>query len=221
VPRRGIGLSLLLVGIVALVVGLSAGCGALFSFNGRHPLAVAPLTVGTTMRGTFAAKPGRRYSVAVHVVFERPSTGLVDVEARFPLVATIDQSPGAAARRVTGWLDPHEAPTVLYGRGAREAERRPTGMAPAELVAERLVGPYEVTAARDVGYAVELGADQVGRARVSEARVVVYDDALPRSIARGLALAAAGVLALASGALLLAGARRRARHGGTRGRPIV
>jgi hypothetical protein len=223
--RRRLALILCVIGVVAVVVGSAAGCGSLFSFNGRHPIAVYPLTPGTPLRSTFPAKKGTRYTLAVHVVFERDglpeANGLVQVEARFPLVARIEDTSGAAVARIDGWLDPSEPPTVLYGHVSAATQRRPMGAAPAELVAERLLGPYAVPEARDVAYAVDLGPDRVGKARIEEARVALYDDALPRSIMIAFLGASAGVVAFLTGAIALLFAGFRARRGGTRRRQIV
>jgi hypothetical protein len=223
--RRRIGLLLMVLGIVAMVVGTASGCGSLFSFNGRHPVAVVPLTPGTPLRSTFNAQQGKRYTLAVHVVFDREglpeANGQLLVEAKFPLVATIEDTSGVAVARAIGWVDPSEPPTVLYGHGAAARQRRPMGMPPAELVAERLLGPVTVAVARPVTYSVDLGADRIGRARVLEARVALYDDAIPRSITFAFLGAFAGLVAFLIGATTLLVGVFRARRGGARSRPIV
>lgn len=223
--RRSVAFLLVALGLVALVVGVTSGCGTLFSFNGRHPIAVQPFVAGTPLRHTFPGKAGRRYTVAVHVVFDRESAaesdGQLVVAARLPLVASIEDGAGLPAARVVGWIDTSEPPTVLYGHVASARQRRPMGAGPEELVAERLVGPYMAVNDRDVAYVVELGADQLGKARITETRVVVYDDALPPSITVAFAVAGAGALALITGCLLLFLGLFRARRGGTRRRQIV
>jgi len=223
--RRSLAFFLVAVGLVALVVGVTSGCGTLFSFNGRHPIAVQPLVAGTPLRHTFPGKAGRRYTVAVHVVFDRESVpetnGQLLVDARLPLVASIEDAAGLPAARVVGWLDTNEPPTVLYGHVASASQRRPMGAGPEELVAERLVGPYMPAQDREVAYVVELGADQVGKAAVQETRVVVYDDRLPPSITVAFVVAGAGALALIAGSMLLFLGLFRARRGGTRRRQIV
>ena len=223
--RRRLALFLCVFGIVASVVGIASGCGSLFSFNGRHPVAVVPITPGTPLHATFPAKEGKRYTLAVHVVFEREglleASGQVLVDARLPLVATIEDTSGVAVVKVTGWLDPHEPPTVLYGHGAAATQRRPMGVPPAELVAERLVGPYTVPVARDVAYTVDLGEDRVRTARIKEARVALYDDALPRAIMFAFGGASAGVVAFLIGVIMLFSGVFRARRGGTPRRQIV
>ena len=223
--RRSFAFFLVAVGLVALVVGIASGCGTLFSYNGRHPIAVEPFAVGTPLRHTFPGKAGRRYTVAVHVVFDRDavpeSNGQLVVEARFPLVASIEDAAGLPAAKVVGWLDASEPPTVLYGHVASASQRRPMGAGPEELVAERLVGPYAPAQDRDVTYVVELGADVVAKAPIRETRVVVYDDKLPTSITVAFAAAAAGALALSTGTILLFLGLFTARRGGTRRRQIV
>lgn len=223
--RRSIAFLLVAIGLVALVVGIASGCGTLFSYNGKHPIAVQSFTAGTPLRHTFPGKAGRRYTIAVHVVFERDaapeSNGQLVVEARFPLVASIEDGAGLPAAKVVGWLDPSEPPTVLYGHVATASQRRPMGAGPEELVAERLVGPYMPARDRDVTYVVDLGADVIAKAPVLETRVVVYDDKLPTSISLAFAAAGAGALALITGTILLFLGLFTARRGGTRRRQIV
>jgi len=222
---RRFALLLVVLGLVAVVVGTAAGCGTFFSFNGRHPVAVQPLVPGTPVRQTFRAKADRHYTLAVHVVFDREglaeSNGQVVVEARLPIVASLEDTSGVAVAKVVGWLDPNEPPTVLYGHAASANQRRPAGMPVAELVAERLVGPYTAPAERDVTYVVDLGTDRLGKARVTEARCVIYDDALPTSIRVAFGAALAGVVALVSGVIMLLFGVLRSRRGGARRRQIV
>ncbi len=223
--RRSLAFLLLAVGIVCLVVGITSGCGTFFSYNGRHPVAVQPLVVGTHLRHTFPAKAGRRYFVGVHVVFDReavPETGgQLVVEAKLPLVASIEDAEGQPAAKVTGWLDPSEPPTVLYGHVASASQRRPMGAGPEELVAERLVGPYLPAQDRDVTYVVDLGPDTIAKAPIRDTRVVVYDDALPPSIVVAFCVAGAGALAFVIGSAMLFLGLLRKRRGGTRRRQIV
>lgn len=217
--RRRLGFFLVIVGLVATVIGIASGCGSLFSFNGRHPIAVHALTPGTPLRQMVPAKSGKRYTLAVQVVFEREglaeSNGALVVEARFPVVASI------GASKVTGWLDPNEPPTVLYGQSANPNVRRPRGAGPAELAAERLVGPYLAPFEEDVPCLVDLGPDRLGKAQVKEARVVVYDDTLPSAVTLAFAAAAGGAMALISGTIMLLFGLLRARPGGARRRQIV
>lgn len=95
------------------------------------------------------------------------------------------------------------------------------GVAPAELVAERLLGPITVPTDRDVPYTVSLGADTARKAQITEARTVLYDDTLPLSISIAFAAAAAGAMALITGTIMLFFGLFRARRGGARRRQIV
>jgi len=218
--RRRIALFLVVLGIVAVVVGAAQGCGRLFSFNGRHPIAVEPLVPGTPLRKSFPARSDRRYTLAVQVVFEREglpeANGQLVVEARLPLVAALEDTSGVAVAKVVGWLDPSEPPAVLYGHSADKNQRRPSGAPPTELVVERLVGPFTALDDRAVMFAVDLGADRIGKVPIKEARCVIYDDVLPTSIRAAFGGAVAGVAALVSGVILLLfglvrSRRRRAR----------
>ncbi|AKV03762.1 hypothetical protein AKJ09_10425 [Labilithrix luteola] len=109
---RSLGFVLFVVGLLAGVVGTFMGCGALFSWNGRHPIAVHELEADKPLHATIDVQPGRRYTLGVHAVVDR--TGLVEehgvpvVEAKLPFVASINDSSGTQVVRVAGWLDPHE-----------------------------------------------------------------------------------------------------------------
>jgi hypothetical protein len=223
--RRRLGFILLILGLVAAVVGTAAGCGTFFSFNGKHPIAIVPITLGTPVRQTFNAQHGMRYTLSVQVVFEREglpeADGKVVVEAQLPLAASLDDSSGVAVAKAVGWFDPNEPPTVLYGMSANPNERRPAGVGPAELVAERIVGAITVPRDRVATYSVDLGPDRLGKAIVKEARAVVYDDKLPASITAAFITAAAGAISFTTGALLLFYGLFRARRGGTRRRQKI
>ena len=223
--RRRVAFFLVALGLVALVTGIASGCGTLFSYNGRHALLVEPLVPGVPMRKAFPAKAGKHYTLAVQVVFEREGLAEVEgrlvVEAKMPLVASIEDTSGVAIARAVGWLDPNEPPTVLYGHGADAHQRRPMGVAPAELVAERLVGPMTPAVDRDVSYVVDLGTDRIGKTRLKESRLVIYDDTLPRSITVAFAVAGAGALALVAGSIMLFFGLFRASHGGKRRGQVV
>lgn len=201
--RRRLGLFLVVAGLVATVIGIASGCGSLFSFNGRHPILLHGLSPGTPLRQAFPAKAGRRYTLAVQIVFEREglaeSNGALVVEAQFPLVATLEST----TVKTVGWIDPNEPPNVLYGQSANPHVRRPRGAGPVELVVERLVGPYVATADGELRYVVDLGPDRLAKAPVKEARVVIYDDTLPSSVTVAFVAAGAGVIAFISGTILL------------------
>lgn len=223
--RRRVAFFLVAVGLVALVTGVASGCGSLFSFNGRHPVAVEPLVPGTPLRKAFPAKAGKRYTLAIQVVFEREGlpevNGQLSPEAKFPLVASIEDTSGVAVAKAVGWLDPNEPPTVLMGRTSDAHQRRPMGVGPAELVAERLVGPVTPAVDRDVTYAVDLGADRIGKTSLKEARLVLYDDTLPRSIHVAFTAAGAGAVAFLVGVIMLFFGLFRSRRGGKRRGQVV
>ena len=223
--RRRLGLILFVLGLVAVVTGTASGCGSFFSFNGRHPVLAQPIVLGTPIRQTFPARHRMRYTLAVHVVFEREdlpvANGSVVVEAQLPLVATLEDNSGVAVGKAIGWLDPNEPPTVLYGADANPNQRRPAGVGPAELVAERLVGSITVPFDREVVYSVDLGPDRIGKARVKEARVVIYDDKLPTAVTVAFVAAGAGAVSLFAGTILLVFGLFRARRGGAVRRPVV
>jgi hypothetical protein len=210
---RGAGVVLLFLGLVALVVGIFSGCGTLFSWNGRHPIDVATLAEGANVR-QLVPSPGRRYTVSIQLVFDREGIetreGIAIVEARIPLVVRVKDPAGTVRAEVVGWLDPSEPPNVLYGQAAR-----PDVPHPAELMIERLVGPFTTASNAPLSVDVELGTDRIGRARVSERRLVVYDDALPPKIRNAFVAAGVGGAAFGAGALLLVVGwfrRRRSRN---------
>jgi hypothetical protein len=223
--RRRFSFFLIAIGLVALVTGIASGCGTLFSFNGRHPIAVEPIVPGVPLRKAFPAKAGKRYTLAVQVVLEREglpeANGHVMVEAKLPLVASIEDTSGVAIAKAVGWLDPNEPPTVLHGQAADAQQRRPMGAPPSELVAERLVGPYTPAFDRDVTYAIDLGTDRIGKTSLKEARLVIFDDTLPRSITVAFAVAGAGAVAVVAGSILLFFGLFRSRRGGTRRKLVV
>lgn len=223
--QRRVAFFLVAIGLVAMVTGVASGCGSLFSFNGRHPVAVEPLVPGVPLRKAFPAKAGKRYTLAVQVVFEREglpeANGQVTVEARLPLVASIEDTSGVAIAKAVGWVDPNEPPTVLMGRASEAQQRRPMGTPPAELVAERLLGPVTPAVDRDVTYAVDLGTDRIGKTSLKEARLVLYDDTLPRSIHVAFTAAGAGAVAFGVGSIMLFFGLFRSSRGGKRRGQVV
>jgi hypothetical protein len=215
---RAATLLLLFVGLVALGGGIFLGCGSLFAWNGRHPIAVAPLTIDTPSQRTFPVRADRRYTLAVTVVFEREGleekNGALLVDAKLPLKASIEGSTGQP-QKVDGWLDPNEPPTTLFGhRTDPEAQRHPRGTDPPELAAQRMVGPFRPSADGEATFAVHLGRDRIGRATIREVRAVVYDDQMPASVKLPFAAAGIGAVFTAFGTgLLVVGAARRKRGG--------
>ncbi len=208
-----------MLGLVAAVVGTASGCGALFGFSGRHPIATAPIVLGTHLHQTIATKAGRRYTLAVQVVFDRAgleqASGALVVDAQLPLVASLETA------KVSGVLAPNEPPNVLYGQSANPNVRAPRGAGPRELVAERLVGPWIATRDGDAACDVDLGRDRLGRATITETRIIVYDDRLPSSITIAFAVAGIGLITLVCGTILVLFGGRRAGRGGARRRPVV
>lgn len=206
------------LGLVMLVAGLFLGCGAFFSWTGRHVVEVRTLAPGTPSALTLRPEPGRRYTVAVDLVFERPvgPDGREDpaatIEAKMPVVAQISSADGTKLADTTGWIDPSEPPTVLIG-----AHPSPRAVQP-DVVAERIVGAFPSPAGDRVDVRVGLGEDRVGKAHLREARVVVYDDKLPPTIRRAFMAAAAGGALFAVGTLFSLGRilRRVTRRGGIR-----
>lgn len=215
------GTLLTLGGLVLLVVGLFMGCGSLFTWNGRHAIDVQPVTPGTPM--TYALRPslGRRYTIAVHVVFDRDAAepaiegAPASVSAKLPIVARVVDKRGSTVAETAGWIDPEEPPTVLYG-----THPSPRNAAQTELVAERLVGAFPATSTDPFDVRVDLGPDRTQKAKIVETRLVVYDDVTPPSIKRAFGAAVAGGVAFVVGlGIVFAGFfRGRARRGGKRRR---
>jgi hypothetical protein len=213
---RAAGLVLIFVGLIAVIVGTMSGCGTFFGWNGRHAVDAVALAEGRTTR-TLTPAPGRRYTVSVQVVFDRESVelkdGVADLHASFPLVVRVTDKHRTVRAETAGWLDPTEPPNVPYGEAVKEGEKSRT-----ELSVERLVGPFIASSHEPLSVDVELGADRIGRARVAERRLVIYDDALPPRIKTAFTLAGVGAAALLAGvALTVAGwlrGRRSPRRGG-------
>lgn len=219
---RVLGAILFFLGLLAVVVGGLNGYGTLFSWNGRHPVDVIALGEGRRVE-TFTPAPGRRYTVSVQIRFEREGLerreGITVVEAKMPLAVRVKDGAGTTRAEVVGWLDPAEPPNVLYGQSAQERRPARGGASRSEmpeLVVERLVGPFASSSAAPLAIEVDLGPDRVGRARIGERRLVIYDDALPPPIWNALLLAAGGGVLLVAGLVVLAagwfrrrGARRK------------
>jgi hypothetical protein len=213
---RVAGLALLFVGLIAVIVGGMSGCNTLFSWNGRHAVDTTSLAEGHTTR-SLTPEPGRRYTLSVKVVFDRESVelrdGVADVQAAFPLVVRVTDKQRTVRAEVTGWLDPAQPPNVLYGHAAKEG-----AMAFTELSVERLVGPFIASTSEPLTVDVDLGPDRVGRVRVLERRLVVYDDALPPQIRSAFMLAGGGAVVFVAGAALTILGWLRARRSARRKR---
>lgn len=218
-------LAFLFVGLVALAGGLFMGCGSLFAWNGRHPISVAPIAIDTPVQQTFPVRADRRYTLAVQVVFEREGLpeegGVLLVDAKLPLEASIE-GPSGAPQRVSGWLDPKEPPTTLFGhRTDPEAQRHAPGTPAPELAAQRLLGPFRPTADGEATFAARLGSDRVGTAKIREVRAVIYDDQLPSSVKLPLVGAAIGAGLTVIGLVLFTMGFLRRKRGGHRARKNV
>lgn len=203
---RILGSLLLVVGLLLLVSGSLLGCGALFSWNGKHLVETRTLESDKPFVHTLEPEPGRRYSFAVQVVFERTETAPA---AKISIVARVVDKSGAKLGETIGWIDPDEPPTVVYG--IHQAS---------ELLAERVIAAFHASSRDPVEIRVELGADRTGTTRILERRLVVYDDVTPAPIKRALWGAAAGGVLFVAGILVLFGSffRRRSRRGGIRAR---
>ncbi len=214
---RFLGVILLLVGGVAFAVGLFSGLGALFSWNGRHPVESHAIDEGMTTH-MLTPFPGRRYTISVQAVFDREGReereGVIVVEAKMPLVVRVKDSAGTKLAEVMGWLDPNEPPNVLYGQVARPSSHPP------ELVVERLVGPFTAASSAPLTVEVDVEPDRLGSGRVLSRRLVIHDDAFPGAIRNAFILAGGGGIAFAVGSILVAlgfVSRRRRRRADRRG----
>lgn len=203
---RIVGTLLTIVGLLLLVSGSLLGCGALFSWNGKHLVETRSVEADKPFVHTLAPEPGRRYSVAVQVVFERSD---VAPAAKLPIVARIVDKSGAKLGETVGWIDPDEPPTVMYG--AHQTS---------DLLAERGIGAFNASTQDPIEIHVDLGADRTGTTPILDRRLVVYDDVTPAPIKRALWGAGAGGVLFATGLGVLFASffRRRARGGGIRGR---
>jgi hypothetical protein len=206
VVLRIVGTLLTLAGLVLLVSGSLLGCGALFSWNGKHLIDSRAIEAGKPFVHSLAPVPGRRYSVAVQVVFERSE---IAPAAKLSIVARVTDKTGTKLGETVGWIDPDEPPTVMYG--VHQAS---------ELYAERGIGAFHAAARDPVDVRVDLGPDRTGTTRILETRLVVYDDVTPPPIRRALwAAAAGGVLFVTGLAVLFASFfRGRSPRGGIRRR---
>lgn len=139
----------------------------------------------------------------------------MSVSAKLPIIARIVDARGATVAETTGWIDPEEPPTVLYGT---HPSPRLAGVT--ELVAERLVGSFPASSADPFEIRIDLGPDRTKKAKIAETRIVVYDDVTPPSIKRALGAAAVGGVAVVAGlGILFVGFfRRGSRRGGKRRR---
>ena len=183
----------MMLGVVLASAGMLTGCNGTVNYNGRHVVAEYPLVIGTPLRVTFDAKAERRYTAGIQVTFA--GRGDDEIEAKLPLVAVIDDGSGNV--KTAGFLDPTAPPTTLVHRDRR---------------AERLIGPYPAPSDRKVNLSVDL-SDDPKSTEIAQVRVILYDDAKPRSLVIGFSVAALGVLTFFFGGVLVlvGGGRRRSR----------
>jgi hypothetical protein len=243
---RLVGFVMILLGVVATAAGALVGCSTTLAWNGRRAVDVHELVVDAPYKRTFEATRGTRYSAGVQVLFDRQGLperdGLLVVEARMPVVASIKDASGTKVSEAVGWVEPGVPPTDLTGDAVRIDPRAQ----PPELIAERLVGPFSAPRHETMTVEVSLGPDRTGpstgpsigltgptrqdgdsaasdapaRPRIVKTRVVLYDDGLPRSVYLAFGVAAGGVLTAIAGAfVVMAGFFRNRR--GIRPRQIV
>ena len=194
------GAALLFFGLILGIVGFFSGCNMLFGWNGRHAVSAQPLAADGPTVMTFDPEAGVRYSVSIQVVFDREAVerknAAAHVEARMPLVASVKDGVGNTLAQVSGWFDPNEPPNVLYGSGAKESARMP------ELTVERLIGPFISASVAPLKVSVELGADTIGTAEVTERRLAIYDDKTPPPMRNAFIGGSFGALLFLAGMLI-------------------
>lgn len=211
---RKVGFALFFVGLIATVVGFFGGCNSLFGFNGRHVIASDVLPSEVAFSRSFTPEPGRRYTLAIQVVFERESAprgegDVVHFEAKMPLFAQVTDSSHTRLVSASGWVDPNEPPSVLYNQAL--PERVAASRSAPELLVERLVGPFMSASTTPLQVDVNLGSDRVGAVPIVTRRMVLYDDALPPSIRNAFILGVGGSLVLLAGVGILLSSWLRAR----------
>jgi hypothetical protein len=203
---RAVGVLLLFVGLIASVVGFFSGCGTLFTWNGRHVIDVQTLPDDVAYSKTFVPEPGRRYTLAIHVVFDRETAPKVDgsakPEVKMSVVARVKDSVGTKLADVTGWVDPNEPPNVLYGQAVPDSVTVARGDQAPELFVERLIGPFSSASAAPLVIEVNLGPDRIGSQRILHRRLVLHDDAIPSSIRNAFILGSGGVALFLTGFIL-------------------
>jgi hypothetical protein len=194
------------MGLVVAVVGTFTGCGSMFTWNGKHAIAVYPLDregAPTTLSKTLIPEPGRRYTLSIQVVFDREGMpkrdGVIVVEAQMPLVVRVKDTAGTSLAEASGFIDPSAPPNVLYGQAAHESPNAK----PPELAVERLVGPFMTSSNAPLSVVVDLGPDRIGTARILERRLIIHDDSLPSPIKRAFVIAVCGMIAFVTGIVLL------------------
>lgn len=214
---RKLALVLVLLGLVLLGGGLFFGCGFYAEWDGRSVVLERPVTLGQRVSADVDAIVGRRYTFAARVEVdgrevpqEEASKGASSLELQMPFTMRLFDRDGQSLQTQTGFLS-HEPPTLVYGDPTGGA----SGRGGRGVVAERFVGPYPSAGPQRLHVELDLGPDRVGRARIADAKLVVYDDAMPSRIRRPFAAAALGMILLMGGigAWMVAFAKRRLRLG--------
>jgi len=200
---RAVGVVLLFVGLIVSVVGFFSGCGSLFTWNGRHIIDEQVLSDTAAFSKSFTPEAGRRYTLAIQVVFDRESTPRVDgvakPDVKMPLVARVKDPTGTKLAEVTGWVDPNEPPNVLYGQAVPDSVTASRGAQAPDLFVERLIGPFAAASDSPLTIEVNLGPDRSGAQRIVARRLVIHDDAIPPAIRNAFVLGTVGVLLFIAG----------------------
>lgn len=198
---RTITIALLVLGVVLLGGGLFFGCGFYAEWNGRNVVLEKPVTPGAPVSAGVDAMPGRRYTFSARVTLdgrelpeEVASRGASGVELSMPFAMQLRNSDGQRLQEQSGFLS-HEPPTSVYGDPTGGA----SGRGARAVVAERFLGPYPSAGPQKLHVDLELGADRLGKVPVADARLVVYDDAMPPRVRRAFAAAGIGALAFFAG----------------------
>jgi hypothetical protein len=212
---RKLAIALVLLGLVLLGGGLFFGCGFYAQWDGRSVILERPVTPGTPVSADVDAMVGRRYTFSARVEVdgrevseEEASKGASAIELQMPFAMRLSNSDGQGLQTQVGFLS-QEPPTLVYG----DPTGGTSGRGGRGVVAERFLGPYPSGGPQKLHVDLDLGEDRLGRVRIADAKLVVYDDAIPSRIRRPFAAAGMGLLALMAGVVagLFAVARRRLR----------
>lgn len=198
---RTITIALLVLGVVLLGGGLFFGCGFYAEWNGRNVVLETPLTPGTPVSAEVDAMPSRRYTFSARVTVdgrdlpeETASKGASALELSMPFAMQLRNGDGQTVQEQSGFLS-NQPPTSVYGDPTGGA----SGRGSRAIVAERFLGPYPSAGPQKLHVELDLGADQLGKARLADARLVVYDDAMPPRVRRAFGAAGVGAVAFFAG----------------------
>lgn len=212
---RKLAIALVLLGLALFGGGLFFGCGFYAEWDGRNVVLERPVTPGTPISADIDAFVGRRYTFSARVEIdgrevsaEDAAKGASAVELQMPFAMRLSNGDKQVLLTQTGFLS-QEPPTLVYGDPAGGT----SGRGGRGVVAERFLGPYPSAGPQKLHVDLELGQDVLGRARIADAKLVIYDDATPARIRRPFAASGVGLLALFAGGVLglVAFARRRLR----------